>query len=423
MKQLTTILNRFKFAVEKGFLYIFGSRVINRIVRFGTSIVVIRLLSKETFGSFSYAMNILEFFLLLNGLGVITSILQFCSEKKNIEDRLPYLKYGLKIGTSFNLLIVFAIILFTQFFELPIKGSRELLLLLGIVPVFTVLYEIIGSYLRADLRNKEFSYLGVAHTFLYFLGTVIGGYLFNVHGIIAGRYLAFFFAVLIGIKFLRNETLRLRNVADPPSQEKRQFLKFSIVVTLTNSISQILLLLDIFLIGLILKEETVVASYRTAMLIPFALTFIPKSVMMFAYPYFAQNFQNKAKVKSYLYEMQKYLLVLNAVISLGLIIFAPLVIRTLFGNQYMDSVLPFRILSFGYFFAGSFRIPAGNVIASIRKVKINLYNAIASGILNILLDVYLIYKFGFIGAALATTTIFIISSLISNGYLYVYLKK
>jgi len=73
--------------------------------------------------------------------------------------------------------------------------------------------------------------------------------------------------------------------------------------------------------------------------------------------------------------------------------------------------------------AGSFRIPAGNVIASVRKVKINLYNSILSGVLNILLDIVLIYKFGSIGAAIATTSIFIISSIISNVYLFIYFKK
>jgi len=423
MKQLSTILNRFKFAVEKGFLYIFGSRIINRIVRFATSVVIIRLLSKETFGSYSYAMNILDFFLLLSGLGVVSSILQFCSEKKALKDKLPYLKYGFEIGFSFNLLLALSIIVFTRVFELPVKGSSDILLYLSLIPAFTVFFEIMGAFFRSNLQNKEFSYLGISNIFVYFLGTVIGGYLFKVYGIIAGRYIALIIAILIGFKFLRKEVAALKDTYLPIKKEKIEFLKYSIVVTLTNSISQILFLLDIFLIGIIIKEEAVVASYRTATLIPFALTFIPKSVMTFAYPYFAQNMKNKNKIKRYFLEMQRYLVILNLAISLILIIFAPLIIKILFGSQYLDSVISFRILSLGYFFAGSFRIPAGNVLASIRKVKINLYNSIASGILNILLDIVLIIKYGSVGAAIATTSIFLVSSIISNGYLLSYLKK
>jgi O-antigen/teichoic acid export membrane protein len=420
---MKTLKEKWDFVRKEGFVHIFGSRVANRVIRFATSVIIVRLLTKEIFGSFSYAMNILEFFLLLNGLGVVPAILQFCSEKKDVKDKLPYLKYGLKIGISFNIVIALLIILFTRFFDLPVRGSREILFYLGLIPVFVVIFEIMGSYLRANFKNREYSYLSVSNSLFYFLGTVIGGYLFKVYGIIAGRYLAFIFAILIGQKFLKEETKKIIKIESPLRDEKREFLKFSVIVTLTNSISQILYLLDIFLIGIILKEEKAVASYKTATLIPFALTFIPLSVMIFAYPYFAKNIKDKAKIKKYFYEMQKYLLIVNAGISLGLIIFAPLIITTLFGVQYLDSVVPFRILSLGYFFAGSFRIPAGNVIASVRKVKINLFNSVVSGVLNIGLDIVLICKFGSMGAAVATTTIFIISSMISNGYLFYYFKK
>jgi O-antigen/teichoic acid export membrane protein len=129
------------------------------------------------------------------------------------------------------------------------------------------------------------------------------------------------------------------------------------------------------------------------------------------------------KVRDNYFKMQKYLLILNLAISLPLIIFAPLIIKIVFGEAYLDAVVPFRLLSVGYFIVGSFRIPAGNIILSMKKVKINFYNALISGILNIILDVVLILKYGVIGAATATVIIFVISSLISNGYLFIYFKQ
>ena len=84
--------------------------------------------------------------------------------------------------------------------------------------------------------------------------------------------------------------------------------------------------------------------------------------------------------------------------------------------------MPFRILSLGYLIAATFRIPAGNVIASLRKVKVNFYNSIVSGSANVVLDIILIKRYGSNGAAIATVLIFIISSIISNIYLRKYLK-
>jgi Na+-driven multidrug efflux pump len=45
-----------------------------------------------------------------------------------------------------------------------------------------------------------------------------------------------------------------------------------------------------------------------------------------------------------------------------------------------------------------------------------------SGIVNIILDIILIKYYGSVGAAIATTLVFIISSLITNIYLRKYLK-
>jgi len=82
MNLIDNLKNKIQFLFDKGFFHIFVSRIVNQLVRFGASILVVRILSKELYGSFSYAMNILNFFLLLNGIGVVFAILQFCSEQK-----------------------------------------------------------------------------------------------------------------------------------------------------------------------------------------------------------------------------------------------------------------------------------------------------------------------------------------------------
>jgi O-antigen/teichoic acid export membrane protein len=407
------LVAKFKRVTKEGFFHIFASRLLNRIVRFGASIIVVRILSKELYGSFSYATNILQFFLLLNGLGVVHALLQFCSEKKERAKKLAFLKYGGRNGLIFNVFLVVAIVVFVQFFKLPVEGSSQILLWMCFIPVATLIFEMMGSYLRSDFRNKEFSYLNMSNTILYSLATIIGGYFFAVQGIVFGRYLAFVITILIGSHFLKNEILRLRSTSYPAKTERKEFLKYSILASSTISFSQILYLLDIFLIGIIISDQSVVAVYKVGTLIPFSMNLIPQSIMVFAYPYFASNYQNKEKIKRYFYELQKYVLVLNMFISIVSIVFAPIIIKIVFGSQYQESVTVFRILMVGFFIDGSFKILAGNIIASVRKVKINFYNGIFCGVVNILLDIILILNFGVIGAAITTTTVLLLSSLIS----------
>lgn len=410
------------FLVRNGFFHIFSANVINKIIQFGISVVIVRVITKEAFGMWSYANNILHFFLLIEGLGVVPGLLQFASAAKDKEEKLSYLKYALLVGSLFNTILAIAIFLFTIFFELPIRGSTEILRYLSFLPLITILFNTLQVFLRSDLRNKQFSLVTVINTLAFFFGVLIGGYFFEIAGIIWGRYLSYFISCFIAAWFVKDYYESFLKAKLPSSSNRQEFLKFSIVSMLTNSISSILYLLDTFLIGIFIQSETVVASYKTATLIPFALNFIPASVMTFAYPYFAKNKDNKEVVKKYFLKMQRYLFLLNLVISVLLITFAPFIIKVVFGEEYLDSLMPFRILSLGYLIAATFRIPAGNVIASLRKVKVNFYNSIVSGSANVVLDIILIKRYGSNGAAIATVLIFIISSIISNIYLRKYLK-
>lgn len=269
-------------------------------------------------------------------------------------------------------------------------------------------------YLRSTLQNKPFSVLNVANTILFFFGSVIGGLLFNVIGVVLGRYFAYIICVGGAIKSIKCETHNVLKANELKYAEKKAFLIFAITAMLTNSISSMLYLIDIQLIGSLSKSAEIVASYQTATIIPFALNFIPLAIMTFSYPYFAKNGSNLKWVISSYRSLLRYLAPLNLVISGGLFILAPVIVPAIFGDPYADSVIPFRILVLGYFIAGTFRIPAGNILASVRLIRINLFNAIICGILNIILDILLIPIYGATGAALTTVSIFVISSIISN---------
>ncbi|MFN4201322.1 MAG: oligosaccharide flippase family protein [Fervidobacterium gondwanense] len=411
------------FLVKNGFIHIFSANLINRIIQFGISVVIARIISKESFGQFSYALNILNFFLLLDGLGISSGLLQFGSKAKENNEALSFLKFSLLVGASFNILLALSIFAFTIFFDLPIAGSRRFLQMLSFIPFVTVIFNVFQSFTRARLMNKQFSILTVFNTMMLFVFTTVCGLLFDVTGLVVARYTAFVLSIFLALGLLRYQLTGFKNVDIPEKNIQRNFLTFSIVSMLTNSISQTLYLIDTFLIGLMIRSETIVATYKVSTLIPFSLFFIPASIMTFAYPYFAKYSDDKMFVKHYYRKLTWGLFALNSVISLLLIAFAPFVIRLVFGSNYLDAVIPFRILSFGYLIAGTFRIPSGNLIASLGKVKVNFYNAVISGIANVILDILLIKYYGAVGAAIATALIFVISSVVSGWYLNKYLSN
>lgn len=418
-----SILLDLKVATKKGFLHIFGSSFINKVIGFGVGIILPRIIGKDLFGEYTYAQTILNMFLLLQGLGVVPAILQYCSENYDEDQKLSYLKYGIKIGVISNLVICILMVLFSIFGSLPIKGSMTILLYLSAIPVFSIIFDIIQIYLRVLYENKKFAILSNSNTILYLIGIVSLGILFKIKGIILARYMSLVLTIILGIIFLRQHISNLSKVEYPDKTNKKEFLKFSIILSLTNAISQLLFQLDVLLIGNIIRDASIVAIYKVATLIPMNMLFLPSSVMIFVYPYFAKKCDDKNWVKAKYIKLQRYLAIINGLISIICIVFAPIIIKIIFGSEYLNCISAFRILWVGYFIAGTFRVPSGNILFTIKKQKVNLFNSIFSGILNIVLDILLILKFGYDGAAAATVITFVISSIISNTYLYKYLNS
>lgn len=418
-----SILLDLKVAIKNGFLHIFGSSFINKIIGFGIGIILPRIIGKDLFGEYTYAQTILNMFLLLQGLGVVPAILQYCSGNYDEDQKLSYLKYGIKIGMISNLVICILMVLFSILGSLPIKGSMTILLYLSAIPVFSIIFDIIQIYLRVLYENKKFVILSNSNTILYLIGIVSLGILFKIKGIILARYMSLVLTIILGIIFLRQHISNLSKVEYPDKANKKEFLKFSIILSLTNAISQLLFQLDVLLIGNIIRDASIVAIYKVATLIPMNMLFLPSSVMIFVYPYFAKKCDDKNWVKAKYIKLQRYLAIINGLISIICIVFAPIIIKIIFGSEYLNCISAFRILWVGYFIAGTFRVPSGNVLFTIKKEKVNLFNSIFSGLLNIVLDILLILKFGYNGAAIATVITFVISSIISNTYLYKYLNS
>lgn len=113
-------------------------------------------------------------------------------------------------------------------------------------------------------------------------------------------------------------------------------------------------------------------------------------------------------------------LIITAILYLG----ASPIIRIVFGAKYLDAVTPFRILAVTFFFSGSFRTIAGNLLLAQRKLKYNTFVAGVSGGLNIILDYVMVSNFGMNGAAIATFLVVVFTSIMNVGYLlYVYTRK
>lgn len=410
------VLPKIKTLFRTGFFHIFGSSVINKIIAFMSSAVLVRILTKAEYGVFTYAWNIYSIILIFNGMGIESGVLQVSSEHSGdteFGDRAS--NYGIRYGVKFDLILVAIILLIGLFAPLKIEASREILCMLCLLPMSQILFQMTTTYLRAQKRNQEFARLTVLNTALIFVVSAGCAFIFREKGLVFGYYAAYLSSFAVG--FLIYHVRIFNNSESLEDRERKGLLKIAAISMVNSGLSQLMYLLDVFVLGIVDPQETLLASYKVATMIPSALAFIPLALITYLYPYFAeQRGDGNWCLKRY-----KQILLglggLNLVISGILFAGAPLIIRLLFGEQYLDAVPVFRILSVNYFFSGTFRILSGNLLVTQRKLKFNLFVAIVSSLTNVVADYFFIQWWGSIGAALATVLVVFVSSVLSTTYL------
>ena len=410
------VLPKIKTLFRTGFFHIFGSSVINKIIAFMSSVVLVRILTKAEYGVFTYAWNIYSIILIFNGMGIESGVLQVSSEHSGdteFGDRAS--NYGIRYGVKFDLILVAIILLIGLFAPLKIEASREILCMLCLLPMSQILFQMTTTYLRAQKRNQEFARLTVLNTALIFVVSAGCAFIFREKGLVFGYYAAYLSSFAVG--FLIYHVRIFNNSESLEDRERKGLLKIAAISMVNSGLSQLMYLLDVFVLGIVDPQETLLASYKVATMIPSALAFIPLALITYLYPYFAeQRGDGNWCLKRYK-QIGLGLGGLNLVISGILFAGAPLIIRLLFGEQYLDAVPVFRILSVNYFFSGTFRILSGNLLVTQRKLKFNLLVAIVSSLTNVVADYFFIQWWGSIGAALATVLVVFVSSVLSTIYL------
>lgn len=413
---------KIKRLFKTGFFHIFGSSVINKVIAFLSSVVLVRILTKAEYGVFTYGWNIYSIILIFNGMGIDSGVLQASSEHSGdvaFGNRAG--NYGIRFGVKFDILLAAVILGVGLFAPLKIAGAREILCLLCLLPISQLLFQMTTTYLRAQKRNWEFANLTVLNTFLIFAVSVGCAYIFREKGLVFGYYIAYLGSYAVGLWLCR---VRLfHKDARLSKDERKTILRIAAISMVNNGLSQLMYLLDVFVLGIVDPQETLLASYKVATMIPSALAFIPLALITYLYPYFAEHKDDGAwclrRYKQILLGFGAFNFTISAVLFLG----APWIVKLLFGEVYLDAVPVFRILSVNYFFSGTFRILSGNLLVTQRKLKFNLFVAAVSSLTNVIADYYFIRMWGSMGAALATVLVVFVSGVLSTTYLIYTFRK
>lgn len=410
--------------IRTGFFSIYLSSIACNVLTFLGGMVVVRVLSKGEYGSYTYIINCYGMLLLFNDLGCCVATMQFCNERYDQpEKRDAIFLYGFKKGLQFGSISSILLFLSPYFYPFQQPEAAQLTRYLCFMPFLNIANSFLLVNLRAQLKNNLYAKINVFSTFIHYVIILPMAYWLGIEGAVFSNYVISGLTLFYGLWTSRGLLHFPGHGGIDGKDEKKAFLKLAFGSQLNNSMTTGLMLLDVFLIGIFIADSEVTASYKVATTIPSALMFIPDAAKTYLIPYFVHHRQDKAWVKKNYF---RYILCsagVNFILVCGLVLIGPWIIPLVFGKQYADAVACFTILMAGYFFMGSFQSPSSGVVYTQRKVRINIAVTILSGLANCLLDIVLILNYGSIGAAWATTIVHILSSAMYFGYMCHYLKK
>lgn len=418
------MLSKLKKLYKNGFFHIFGGSVFSQIGAFIVNILVTRMLPKAMYGTYTATHNMYSYFALFTGLGFVTGIMQYCSEDIGVEKKNLYYKFSLRFGSLANLVIGLVIVGFGLFIGRDNPEKAGMLICMSLLPMTSFFSTFNHSVLRVNKKNKYYAYANVSGVLINVTTNLIVTRLIGVYGIIIATYITQIVNALVSQYFINKHCPKIGDISEILSgDEKKKFVKFSLICCITNLTSSLLILMDITCVDLILKDPEITASYKIASTIPSALMFIPASYITYVYPLLAERNRKPKMLNKLIRESVGMMALINGAISLTLFVSAPFVVDFIWGTKYADAVPCLRLLVVNFFIFGTFRKIFGNVILVLKKVEINFINTLTAGILNIVLNVVLIGLYGSIGAAVATILVSVYTALFSLIYYGFYIKK
>ncbi|MEN8125078.1 MAG: polysaccharide biosynthesis C-terminal domain-containing protein [Bacteroidota bacterium] len=406
-----------EFLNRDGF-HILYATILARILSFFASWIALQLIPNFELGLVIYAINIISLIIPLSGLGASQGLLRYGALLSTREEKNKLFVYVLKKGSVLSIFLIIITILLSGFLTGKLIDSKPYLIAASITIFTLFLLDSLKTQFRVLHQNKLFASTEILYNILLVMMVFFGSYFFKESGYIAALIIAPLLTFLI---FLPKIKFNLK-ISNPLINPKLAFWKYSFYTGLSNVATQLLIVLDIILIGTIIKNPEMVTIYKYLSLIPFSLLFLPRVILTTDFVTLTENFSERIYINRYI----KNYIFIFLVISFFILIISIILnkqILLIFGEEFVQYNTTFLVLIFGVTGILILRGLFGNLLSAMGKASVNYWISIIAIIVNLISNYILIPKYGILGAAITSTIIMWLTSILSVVFFYYFQKK
>ncbi|MFP4332874.1 MAG: flippase [Campylobacterales bacterium] len=394
--------------------WLFAEKILRMVVGLFVGIWVARYLGPEQFGLLSYAQSFVGLFAAIATLGLDGIVVRELVKDENRRDELIGTAFWLKLMGAIGVLLVLAIAInFTS----NDYYTNTLVFIIASATIFQS-FNVIDFYFQSKVLSR---YVVFANIISLFLSSVVKIVLIlNEAPLIAFAWVVLFDSFVLACGFvyfyLKHSTFSIKNLIFK-KETAISLLKDSWPLILSSVVISVYMKIDQVMIQEMIDSEAV-GQYAAAVRLSEAWYFIPMVIASSLFPAIINA--KKQSEELYYARLQKLydLMVWLAIaIALPMTFLSDWVVNLLYGEQYSQSgsVLMIHIWAGVFVFLG---VASGRWLLSENLQMIAFWKTFSGMVINVVLNLLLIPKYGIQGAAVAT----LLGQLTAN-YVYDFFNK
>ena len=383
----------------KNTLITFITRVLTAIFGILITIVIARVLGPEGQGIYSLAILLPTTLLLFTIFGLNVSSIFYIGRKKYS----PQEVFGQNVLYSFFLgilTILIGLLIIFFFSDRFFPGVERVYLFLSIFLIpFAIFFDFVISVLLGMQKIKKYNllYFFQSFLFLFLIVILILGLKFGITVTILAQIFSFAFIGIFLFFITKKEVNGLL------LKFNKNYFKDALNYGFKNYLGEIFGFLhyrvDLFLVNFFINPIAV-GFYYVAVKLAESIIFLSQSAATVLLPRVASEDDSK-RLKEFTPLVCRNILFITFLIASFLFIFSHGIIKLFYSEEFLDSVRPFQILLIATIFIAGWKI-LGTDISARGNPMLKTYTSGLSVILNIILNILWIPKYGIVGAAWAS---------------------
>ncbi len=427
-------LNKSLLLLAKGSIIVFIGVFLSKILTYLYKVIVARNFGPENYGLFSLGTIILTIFATFASLGLSEGLLRYVSlynNHKDLKKIKPLLSFSIKF--SFISSIVFTIIMFSSAELISIKLFHNPLLItylqyFSLALPLILFSNIFLSIIKANQQIFKYTFIiNILQNALRLIGILLLVLIGLKSNAIIGSYIIGLIALIIGAYIgARTYLKRISSQKELEAKERigltKDFISYSWPIIFVGFIGSVLYWIDSLVIGSLIDTASV-GIYSSAFTIVSLLGIAPELFMQLFLPMILKEYsRGRIKIIDQISkQVSKWIGLLNIPAFTLITIFPESVLLVLFGPQYIGAADSLRILAIGGFFSSFISLPT-NLLSMKGKSKSILATLLIASILNLFLSIWFVSKYGMIGAAIATSLVWILTLMTYVIQAYIFTK-